>query len=154
MRPHQGSVEGKENLPCPAGHTLLDAPQDPIVPAPRPAFDGHHAAAYGPSAHHQVLACWTFPKEFSQEPLYLLTIRKFGIVVSRWLSAETAAEVVMISPHAAAFKDTALLQTATWEESRLFGFGFAFWSWRNGKWLDSDYRSSTEKVSNLKPYLE
>ena len=30
MRPHQGSVEGKENLPRPAGHTLLDAPQDPI----------------------------------------------------------------------------------------------------------------------------
>jgi len=29
MRPHQGSVEGKENLPRPAGHTLLDAPQDP-----------------------------------------------------------------------------------------------------------------------------
>jgi len=25
MRPHQGSVEGKENLPRPAGHTLLDA---------------------------------------------------------------------------------------------------------------------------------
>ena len=30
MRPHQGSVEGKENLPRPAGHTLLNAPQDPI----------------------------------------------------------------------------------------------------------------------------
>ena len=30
MRPHQGSVEGKENLPRPAGHTSLDAPQDPI----------------------------------------------------------------------------------------------------------------------------
>jgi len=30
MRPHQGSVEGKENLPPPASHTLLDAPQDPI----------------------------------------------------------------------------------------------------------------------------
>jgi len=30
MRPHQGSVEGKENLPRPAVHTLLDAPQDPI----------------------------------------------------------------------------------------------------------------------------
>jgi len=30
MRPHQGSVERKENLPHPAGHTLLDAPQDPI----------------------------------------------------------------------------------------------------------------------------
>jgi len=26
MRPHQGSVEGKENLPHTAGHTLLDAP--------------------------------------------------------------------------------------------------------------------------------
>jgi len=25
MRPHQGSVEGKENLPRPTGHTLLDA---------------------------------------------------------------------------------------------------------------------------------
>ena len=32
MRPHQGSVEGKENLPRPAGHTLLDAPQDPVAP--------------------------------------------------------------------------------------------------------------------------
>jgi len=31
MRPHQGSVEGKENLPRPAGHTLLDAPQDPMA---------------------------------------------------------------------------------------------------------------------------
>ena len=30
MGPHQGSVEGKENLPRPAGHTLLDAPQDAI----------------------------------------------------------------------------------------------------------------------------
>jgi len=30
MRPHQGSVEGKENLPRPAGHTLLDAPQVPV----------------------------------------------------------------------------------------------------------------------------
>ena len=30
MGPHQGSVEGKENLPRPAGHTPLDAPQDPI----------------------------------------------------------------------------------------------------------------------------
>ena len=30
MGPHQGSVEGKENLPRPAAHTLLDAPQDPI----------------------------------------------------------------------------------------------------------------------------
>jgi len=30
MGPHQGSVEGKENLPLPADHTLLDAPQDAI----------------------------------------------------------------------------------------------------------------------------
>ena len=30
MRPHQGSVEGKENLPRPAGHTPRNAPQDPI----------------------------------------------------------------------------------------------------------------------------
>ena len=30
MGPHQGSVEGKENLPRPAGHTLLDASQDSI----------------------------------------------------------------------------------------------------------------------------
>jgi len=26
----QSSVEGKDNLPRPAGHTLLDAPHDPI----------------------------------------------------------------------------------------------------------------------------
>jgi len=32
MWPHQDSVEGKENPPRPAGHTLLDAPQDPIGP--------------------------------------------------------------------------------------------------------------------------
>ena len=31
MGPHQDSVEGKENLPRPAGHTLLDAPQDHIT---------------------------------------------------------------------------------------------------------------------------
>ena len=30
MGPHQGKVEGKENLPRPAGHTPLDAPQDPM----------------------------------------------------------------------------------------------------------------------------
>ena len=30
MGPHQGRVEGKENLPRPAGHTPLYAPQDPI----------------------------------------------------------------------------------------------------------------------------
>ena len=30
MGPHQGRVEGEENLPRPAGHTLLNAPQDPI----------------------------------------------------------------------------------------------------------------------------
>jgi len=30
MGPHQGSVEGQENLPHPAAHTPLDAPQDPI----------------------------------------------------------------------------------------------------------------------------
>jgi len=30
MRPHQGSVEGKENLPRPAGHTPLDASQNAI----------------------------------------------------------------------------------------------------------------------------
>jgi len=30
MRPPQGRAEGKENLPRPAGHTLLNAPQDPI----------------------------------------------------------------------------------------------------------------------------
>jgi len=30
MGPHQGRVEGEENLPRPAGHTLLHAPQDPI----------------------------------------------------------------------------------------------------------------------------
>ena len=30
MGPHQGSVEGEENLPRPAGHTPLNAPQDPI----------------------------------------------------------------------------------------------------------------------------
>jgi len=30
MGPHQGRVEGKENLPRPAGHTPLNAPQDPI----------------------------------------------------------------------------------------------------------------------------
>jgi len=30
MGPHYGSVEGKENLPGPAGHTLLDASQEPI----------------------------------------------------------------------------------------------------------------------------
>jgi len=30
MGPYQGRVEGKENLPRPAGHTPLDAPQDPI----------------------------------------------------------------------------------------------------------------------------
>ena len=30
MGPHQGSVEGKENLPQPAGHTPLNAPQDAI----------------------------------------------------------------------------------------------------------------------------
>jgi len=28
MRPHQGRVEGEENLPRPAGHTPLDAPQE------------------------------------------------------------------------------------------------------------------------------
>jgi len=28
MRAHQGRVEGKENLPQPAGHTLLNSPQD------------------------------------------------------------------------------------------------------------------------------
>jgi len=31
MRPHQGRAEGKENLPRPAGHTLLDA-----IPKERP----------------------------------------------------------------------------------------------------------------------
>jgi len=30
MGPHQGSVEGQENLPRPAGHTPPNAPQDPI----------------------------------------------------------------------------------------------------------------------------
>jgi len=30
MGSHQGSVEGEEDLPHPAGHTILDAPQDPI----------------------------------------------------------------------------------------------------------------------------
>ena len=30
MGPHWGRVEGKENLPRPAGHTPLDAPQDSI----------------------------------------------------------------------------------------------------------------------------
>ena len=30
MGPHQGSVEGKENLPRPAGHTPPNAPQDAI----------------------------------------------------------------------------------------------------------------------------
>ena len=30
MGPHQGRVDGEENLPRPAGHTPLDAPQDPI----------------------------------------------------------------------------------------------------------------------------
>ena len=30
MGPHWGRVEGQENLPRPAGHTPLDAPQDPI----------------------------------------------------------------------------------------------------------------------------
>jgi len=30
MWPPQGSVEGGENLPCPAAHTLLNAPQDRI----------------------------------------------------------------------------------------------------------------------------
>ena len=30
MRPHQGSVEGKENLPRPAGHTPPNASQDTI----------------------------------------------------------------------------------------------------------------------------
>jgi len=30
MGPHQGRAEGKENLPRPAGHTLLHALQDPI----------------------------------------------------------------------------------------------------------------------------
>jgi len=30
MGPPQGRAEGKENLPRPAGHTLLNAPQDPI----------------------------------------------------------------------------------------------------------------------------
>ena len=45
MGPHQGSVEGKENLPRPAGPTLLDAPQDPI------GFLGSQGTllAYGPS---------------------------------------------------------------------------------------------------------
>jgi len=31
MRPHQGSVEGKENLPRPAGHTLLEAEEEKIT---------------------------------------------------------------------------------------------------------------------------
>ena len=30
MGPHQGRVEGEENLPQPAGHTPLNSPQDPI----------------------------------------------------------------------------------------------------------------------------
>ena len=30
MGPPQGRAEGEENLPCPAGHTPRDAPQDPI----------------------------------------------------------------------------------------------------------------------------
>jgi len=30
MGPHQGRVEGEENLPWPAAHTPLDAPQDPV----------------------------------------------------------------------------------------------------------------------------
>jgi len=30
MGPHQGSVEGKENLPRPAGHNPLDASQNPV----------------------------------------------------------------------------------------------------------------------------
>ena len=30
MGPHQGRVEGKENLPWPTGHTPLNASQDPI----------------------------------------------------------------------------------------------------------------------------
>jgi len=30
MGPHQGRVEGEENLPRPAGHTPLNASQDPI----------------------------------------------------------------------------------------------------------------------------
>jgi len=45
MRPHQGSVEGEENLPRPAGHTLLDASSSlhpktkaqPEIPSPSPA---------------------------------------------------------------------------------------------------------------------
>ena len=30
MGPHQGRVEGKENLPQPAGHTPPNAPKNPI----------------------------------------------------------------------------------------------------------------------------
>jgi len=30
MGPHQGRAEGKQNLPQPAGHTPLNAPQDSI----------------------------------------------------------------------------------------------------------------------------
>jgi len=30
MGPHQGRVEEEENLPRPAAHTPLDAPQDPV----------------------------------------------------------------------------------------------------------------------------
>jgi len=30
MGPHQGTVEGEENLPRPAGHTPLNVPQDLI----------------------------------------------------------------------------------------------------------------------------
>lgn len=55
----------------------------------------------------------TFLKDTSQGTFYLLTIRIFGIGVRRWVSAETAAEVIPLSLPllAAVFCDAVLLQT-------------------------------------------
>ncbi|PKU46836.1 hypothetical protein llap_2809 [Limosa lapponica baueri] len=49
MRPHQGRVEGEDDLPRPAGHTLLDSPQDAI------GLLGHKGTllAHGHSVVHQ-----------------------------------------------------------------------------------------------------
>ncbi|PKU47400.1 hypothetical protein llap_2302 [Limosa lapponica baueri] len=59
MGPHQGRVEGENNLPRPVGHTLPDAPQDTI------GLLGHKGTL---SAHGDPIVSRT-PRSFSSEVL-------------------------------------------------------------------------------------
>jgi len=112
MGPPQGSVEVKENLPHPAGHTLLDAPQDSI------GFLGKIACCHSKNTSPRISKLCLQKTPFLQRQLELLvSLHAESQQETQWLRAKLIFSVFFLC--------WLCLKKGTWQQAWLTALYFS-----------------------------